>query len=206
MKILRYLSVAALFVTGLFGVGCMSWRPPWEGGVPSRPASPASPAASFDEARQLTEVAPDAETLQQAIDAYEAVLAADPDHREALTAVADHSILLATAYTRSRSDKRTLYRRAQAYSELAMYTNPEFRALADQGKRPWEAAEALGPDDMEAMLKWMTALLYNFKECMRPPTRVVNIGWMKRMAPFLERMEQIDPTWQEGVVPFNWGF
>lgn len=206
MKLLRRLSTASVVLFCLMLPGCMSWRPPWEAGAPSRPSPPAPSGASIEAARELTAVAVDAEALQRAIDAYEAVLAREPDHTEALTAVADHSILMGTAYTKSRAEKRRLYRRAQAYAELAMYANPEFRALVDQGKRPWEAADALGPDEMDAMLKWMTALLYNFKECMRPPVRVVNIGWMKRIAPFLQRMDQIDPTWQDGVVPFNWGF
>jgi hypothetical protein len=59
---------------------------------------------------------------------------------------------------------------------------------------------------MSAMMVWMTALLYNFKECMSSPVRVLNIRWMTHLDPMLDRMEQLDESWEEGAVPFTRAF
>lgn len=200
------LLIAATTLAGWALTGCMSWKAPWsEAGVLPSSSSDAH-SATPGEAKRLTAVADDAVSLQRAIDAYLSVLTRDPSDVGALTAVADHSILMATAYTTRRDAKRRLYRRAQAYSELAMYTNPEFKVLVDGGKRPWEACHALGKTERRAMLTWMTAVLYNFKECMSPLARVANIRWIQRIEPFLQRLDELDPTWEDGAVPFNWGF
>lgn len=206
MKRSRTWSVVAIVVVGLSLSACMKWKPSWNPSDLSDPDPVAVSSSAIEAAKSLSREAHDAETLQEAIDAWEAIRRADPSDSMALAAIADHSILMATAYTTRTTEKRALYETARAYSELGMYANPEFKALADQGLRPWEACHVLGPDEMQAMLGWMTAVLYNFKECMSGVARVFNIRWISRIDPMLNRMEEIDANWQDGAIPFNRGF
>jgi hypothetical protein len=186
--------------------GCMSFRPEWNSTESA--ARPASGIVDADLAlaRQASQRAVDAEGLRAAMAAYEKVLAEDPRNYDALVALADHSILMGTAYTEERGAKRELYDRAMRLGERAMYTHPEFKSLADGGARPWEACGVLTDREMSAMMVWMTALLYKFKECMSSPVRVLNIRWMTHLDPMLDRMEQLDESWEGGAVPFTRAF
>ncbi len=199
----------ALLLIGSTLAGCLRWRP--EG----RPAGAADAAtrtiesasdADLTQAREASERAVDAGGLRGAMGEYEKLLAVEPQSYAALVALADHSILMATAYTETRGAKRALYRRAMRLAERAMYTNPDFRRLADGGARLWEAASVLTEREMGALMVWMTALLYTFKECMSGPARVINVRWITHLDPMLDRMEQIDERWAEGAVPFTRAF
>jgi tetratricopeptide (TPR) repeat protein len=187
-------------------VGCMRFKPEWNPvDAATRPPSGAADA-ELALAREASQRAVDAEGLRLAMAAYEKVLAADPRNYAALVALADHSILMAAAYTDARDAKRELYDRAMRLGERAMYTNSDFRELADGGSPPWEACRVLTEREMESMMVWMTALLYNFKECMSVPARVANVRWMTYLDPMLDRMEQLDEGWEGGAIPFTRGF
>ncbi len=201
--------ILALLLVGSTLTACLRWRPDW------RPAGAADAApstiegasdADLAQAREASERAVDARGLQSAMAEYEKVLAVQPQSYAALVALADHSILRATAYTDSRGAKRALYRRAMRLAEQAMYTNSDFRRLADGGARPWEASGVLTEREMGAMMVWMTALLYTFKECMSGPARVINVRRIAHLDPMLDRMEQLDERWADGAVPFTRAF
>lgn len=84
-----------------------------------------------------------------------------------------------------------------------MYTNPDFRALADQGQAPWEACRVLDEAYLPAMMFWSTAVLYYFKEVLTFPEQVFNLSWVTHTGPFLERMEALDPAWGGGAIQFT---
>jgi tetratricopeptide (TPR) repeat protein len=205
MRSFPSLALAALALCAGGSLGCMSWQPGWVSHQ-RLDAAPGDAATLLGEARQASAVALDAEGLRRAMAAYERVLAVDPAEPTALVMLADHSILLGTAYTTTRGEKQTLYDYAMALAERAMYADPEFRALADGGARPWEAAHVLGEEHMRAMMVWSTALLYRFKETMGGPARVANVRWIERLDPLLDRMEQLDEGWDGGAVPFTRAF
>ncbi len=184
--------------------GCLSWKSSLNG--PAAPSPSTVDLTALDEARARTELAVSAETLESAIDAYREVLEVDPAQLEALIAIADHSTLMATAYTADKKGKKKQLLRALEYAELAMYTNPEFRAAIDQGEKPWTASHLLTSRELDAMQVWVTAILYYFKEVMSTPSRVINIRWIQRLEPVLTRMDQVDDDWVPGVTAFNWGF
>lgn len=206
MRLRSARALAALLLAGSAVSGCMRFKPEWH----STPANARPVSAVVDAdlalAREASKRAVDGEGLRAAMAAYEKVLAEDPQHYDALVTLADHSILMGTAYTESRDAKRKLYDRAMRLGERAMYTNTEFKRLADGGARPWEACGVLTEREMSAMMVWMTALLYNFKECMSSLVRVFNIRWMTHLDPMLDRMEQLDERWEDGAVPFTRAF
>ncbi len=199
------LLLLVLIVT--FTADCMGWRPEWNRvDTAGTRAAGGATKASLEQAREASQHAVTADALHAAMAAHELVLAQDAQNYASLVALADHSILLATAYTESRGAKREFYERAMRLAERAMYTNPDFKRLADGGARPWVACSVLTEREMGAMMAWMTALLYKFKECMSPPVRVVNVRWITRLDPILDRMEQIDEKWEGGAVPFTRAF
>jgi len=197
---------AVLLLAIPVAAGCMQWKPGWVGSGITSGRSVGAVGEDLAQAHQASLRAVDAEGLRAAMKAYESVLARDERNYDALAALADHSILMGTAYTEGRAAKRELYERAMRLAETAMYTNPDFKRLADGGKRPWEACTVLTAREMSAMMTWMTAVLYNFKECMSGPARVFNIKFMTHLDPMLDRMEHLDERWEAGAVPFTRAF
>jgi hypothetical protein len=127
----------------------------------------------------------------------------DPGHYPALVALSNQKLLMGTAYTADTEIKARLFREAMAQAERAMLTNAAFRERVRAGDAPWEAADALSAAELEAMMFWTTALLYQFKDVMGWPGKIVNIRWVARTGPFLERMAAIDPNWGGGAIQFT---
>lgn len=84
-----------------------------------------------------------------------------------------------------------------------MYTNSDFKNLVEQGKTPWEAVSVLTDKELEAMFLWVTAILYQFKECMSLPTQILNIKMIQWIGPVLNHMKSIDRTWGGGAIQFS---
>jgi len=195
-------SKAVIFVvTTALLTGCMSWQPDWPSSDPA--ALTPDVSALLHTADQLAAVADSRENLQAAMEAYGRVLDQDPHHVRALTDLANQTILMGAAHTDGRQEKNAHYRAAMRLCERAMYTNPDFKALSDQGLAPWEAGQVLVEADMPAMMFWATAVLYIFKEVLTFPEQVVNLSWVEYTGPFLERMEAIDPEWGGGAIQFT---
>jgi tetratricopeptide (TPR) repeat protein len=151
-------------------------------------------------ARKKFDTAGSEEDLLDSMESFKNVLEIDPGNREALTSLCNQYILLGTAYTSERSLKYQYYQKAMQNCELAMYTNPQFKHQVDKGKKPWEAAETLKAEDAPAMLFWVTALQYEFKEAMRLPSKVVNVRWMQHALVFLDRIKEVAPDYGNGAV------
>ncbi len=200
---MRKLLIALLFAAAAFGTGCatVKWEPSWAEAEAPNP-TPESKKLMV-EARAKFNHADDRLKLLDSILAYHAVLKEDPANSEALAFLGNQYILLGTAYTDSRGDKSDYFRLAMKYCELAMYTNPEFKKAVDAGRKPWEAADTLGSNELHAMLFWTTAMQYDFKEGMTIIGKIANIGWMKYGLAFLDRITAVDPEFGGGAVEFG---
>ena len=197
----QLLLVSLLTVFALALSGCaMQWTAQWQQAGVNRPTEQSTELLL--QAQTLFEKANDRESLLDSIAAYDKVLAANPGDTTALTMLSTQKILLGTAYTQSSQEKSRHFRRAMTYAERAMYTNPSFKNLADSGIAPWDAADALGKNDVQAMFFWVTALQYEFKEGMNLAQKIVNINWMKKGLIFLDRIEEVDPEFGGGAVEF----
>ncbi len=197
----QLLLVSLLTVFALALSGCaMQWTEQWQQAGVNTPTEQSTELLL--QAQTLFEKANDRESLLDSIAAYDKVLAANPGDTTALTMLSTQKILLGTAYTQSSQEKSRYFRRAMTYAERAMYTNPSFKNLADNGIAPWDAAHALGKNDAQAMFFWVTALQYEFKEGMNLAQKIVNINWMKKGLIFLDRIEEVDPEFGGGAVEF----
>lgn len=180
------------------GCSIKVYQPEW----PKDKAYTASPEAFElqNAAMKKFKTAGSKDALLDSMESFKTILEVDPGNREALTYLCNQYILLGTAYTSERRLKSQYYGQAMANCELAMYTNPEFRDEVDGGSKPWEAAHTLQKKDAPAMLFWVTALQYEFKEAMRLPSKVVNIGWMRHALIFLDRIKEVAPDYGNGAV------
>lgn len=181
--------------------GCgMSWHPAWPSSVDNRPS--AASERELAAADQIFDRAGDAAGVDRAIAAYRRALALNPGGYHALTRLSTLHILKGDAYTEGRSAKSAQFHEAMKFAEGAMYTNPDFRAAMDAGKTPWQAADTLKADQVEAMFFWVTAVQYDFKDGMSLPAKVVNVGWLKHCQAFLDRIEAVAPKFGGGGVEF----
>lgn len=182
------------------GCGKKHWSPSWH--EAKFMTAPAPVELLYAEALAKIGQASDQKGVVSAMDAMQQVLAANPFHREALAYLGNFHILLGTAYTVDRKEKISHFRLGMKYCELSMYVNPQFRAAVDGGKKPWEAAHTLQAEDAPAMLFWVIALQYEFKEGMTMPAKIFNVGWMKRGIVFLDKIVQVAPGFGNGAVEF----
>lgn len=182
------------------GCGKKNWHPSWQ------EAGPASASVQgeqlYAEARKKLEQAADLDDIIANMELMQRVVAANPAHREALAYLGNIHILLGTAYTPGREEKIAHFNQAMKYCELSMYVNPQFREAVEAGQKPWEAAHTLRAEDSLAMLFWVTALQYEFKEGMTLPEKIINVGWLKYGIIFLDRINQVAPEFGNGAVEF----
>ena len=198
----KQLVISVTVLSTAFCCGCASpWRPQWQLAAPASPTE--ASAERMTEASRLFSQADNAERLRWSIRGFDQVLELDPGSYEALVLLGNQYILLGTAYTQERSLKRQHFAEAMKYCELAMYTNPAFRKRVDAGAKPWEAADTLTARETDAMLFWVTALQYDFKEGMNLPAKIANVGWMEYCLHFINRIEEVRPDYGGGAVEFT---
>jgi hypothetical protein len=154
----------------LSGCGIKNWHSSWQEAGQATGSNKG--ALLYAEAREKLDQAADLESIMASMKSMQRVLAADPAHREALAYLGNLHILLGTAYTTDQEEKISHFRQAMKYCELSMYVNPQFREAVNVGKKPWEASHTLQTEDAPAMLFWVTALQYEFKESMSLPAKI----------------------------------
>jgi len=185
-NILNIIAVLSLFA---FCSGCANWTPNWQ--IHDKNTQKEETVHLLESAREIRLNADTKEDVNRAIHFYKKALETDASNYEALTSLSQLYILNAAGYTNGRSKKNNLYQKAITLSEWAMYTNPDFKTLADDGQTPWEASTVLTVKEMDAMFFWVTAILYRFKECMSLPNQILNIKMIQWIGPVLEQMKAL---------------
>ena len=193
--------IFSLLIVSLLG-GCAFHREPvWKQAGSDRQTERTD--ALFAAAGKCFSTAGDGVAVNSCIAMQEAVLKNNPGHYQARVNAATLYILKGTAYSDSSSAKSAAFMQAMDHAELAMYTNPNFKAQVDAGRQPWEASDTLGAAEAEAMFFWVTALQYEFKEGMSLPAKVINVDWLQHALTFLDRIEKVAPDFGGGGVEFG---
>jgi hypothetical protein len=73
------------------------------------------------------------------------------------------------------------------------------------GEPTWEACRVLSDREMEAMLFWVNAVFYWYKEGQWHIGQVINYRWIHRARSVMEHMTSINPDWGGGALHFTWG-
>ncbi|BHH82289.1 TRAP transporter TatT component family protein [Desulforhopalus sp. 52FAK] len=192
--------VLGLLILLLAGCGKKSWHPSWE--EAGQITGSDQGEQLYLQARTKIDVSADYESILASMELLQHVLTVEPMHRAALAYLGNLHILLGTAYTVDRAEKTAHFRQAMKYCELSMYTNPEFGQAVNKGLEPWNAVGTLQQQDAEAMLFWVIALQYEFKEGMTMPMKIINVGWLKHAIAFLDRIALVAPDFGNGAVEF----
>lgn len=198
-SVLKFILPVLLF----FFAGCISWDEGWKAKVQAGAKGDVN--ALLASAASLETTADSADRVNNLINAYEKVIAVDPGNYEALRKLGEFTHLYAYIYANDKKTKAEYYLKSLNYSERAMYTNPKFKAMADQGKQVWECADTLTMNEMEAMFYWYVAAGQYWTECFGTLSHLVNFRYPARGAIVLKRMSDIDPDWGYGRVHMAWG-
>lgn len=198
-SIIKIIFIAALFMT----VGCISWDEGWKTKVQATGSGDIK--ALIESAASLEKEAGTAEKVKGVIAAYEKILAIDPSNFEALNKAGEFTYLYAYMYATDKKVKEENYLKAIRYCERAMYTNPEFKKLADKGKPVWECADALTAREMDAMFYWYVGVGQYWTECFNSFSHLINFNYPGRVNIVLKRMTAINPDWTYGRVHMSWG-
>ncbi len=199
----RLVVIAALLASGVSPLRAFTWAPGWT--VPPAARGGTVTPAERAEARRLGDEADSAASIRTAIHAWEQVAAAQPDDPDGWIELASLRLLEGAAYRQRAKDRLKCYVAALQDCERAMATNPEFLRRVQQGEKPWIAAAALGPREMGAMNFWVTGVFYVFRDCLGLFGRIRGIRTLEGTKPMLERMDAIDPAWEEYTSTFSWG-
>jgi hypothetical protein len=143
------------------------------------------------------------EELRTSIDQDLAIIATHGASPNEIASVASRLILLSTAYTESKGEKRRLLLQSLSLSQFAMMQNTEFANRIKSGEALWEACEVLDEDFMQPMFFWSTAVLYLFREGFTYPTQIIHSKWIRRASAVLDHMATIDREWNGGSVLFS---
>jgi tetratricopeptide (TPR) repeat protein len=197
-KIIKFIFLAVL----LTSTGCISWDEGWmtkiqasgQGDVKQLSADAASLDAAADSADKIKDV----------INALEKITAIEPANFDALSRLGEYYFIYSYMYTKNKTERDEYYIKSIRYSERAMYTNPEFKKLADQGKPVWEAVNALTPREMTPMYWWWMSLGQHWND-QNPIKKLINYSWASRDKTVLERMTALQPEWNYGRIYMAWG-
>jgi tetratricopeptide (TPR) repeat protein len=202
MKLLTVFELFLLAVLISFTTGCLAWEPGWK--QAQAPAAKGDVNALLVKAKKLAADADSREKVQQVINAYEEAVKIDPQNIVVLNEAGNYYFLLGYCYIDKGKDKESYYLKAIQYSERAMYTNPEFRALVDKGEPVWEACRVLKKNDMHAMYRWYMALGNCWNDCYCIVGRMLNCQWPGRAKKILEQMTAVEPDFYSGSIHFSW--
>jgi Tfp pilus assembly protein PilF len=118
----------------------------------------AGDAVTLEAAMELWKERGTKEGLQRAIDALQAVVAAEPNNQDAMIATARAWYFMADGYTDTPEEKGPIFDKARDWGERAMLADAEYKARIDKGEKPAKAITALQQDDQMAIYWTASAL------------------------------------------------
>ncbi len=198
-SIIRFILPAVLFLA----MGCISWDEGWKTKI--QPAGQGDVKALMASAAAMETTADSAEKIKNLVAAYEKAAAVEPENYDALTKVGEFSHLYAFIYATDKKVKEEYYLKSIHYCERAMYTNPKFRELADQGKPVWECADVLTSKELTAMFYWYVAAGQYWTECFNSLSHLINFRFPARGNTVLKKMSSLGPDSMDGRIHMAWG-
>lgn len=198
-SIFKIIFPAILFLA----VSCISWDEGWK--TRFQATSTGDVKTLYPLAVALESSADSADKIKNLITAYEKVIAIEPDNYEALCKLGEYTHLYAYIYAKDKNDKAEYHLKAIKYCERAMYTNPKFKELADQGKPAWECIDVLTAKEIKAMYFWYVAAGQYWTECFNPISHLLNFKFPARGNLVLKKMTALEPDWWHGRIHMAWG-
>jgi tetratricopeptide (TPR) repeat protein len=180
----RLATAAVLLALPLAAAGCKSYTSGLKGqGTTSsgEAAAAATAATPFEQALEIWKNERGSKDgVEKAIAALEGVVAAEPNHQEAMILLARANYFLADAYHDDPAQKGPLFEKGVTWGERAMAADPEFKARLDKGEKPQDAVVALQKDDQMAIY-WTATNLGKWARIQGFSTIVKYKGYIAKM-------------------------
>ncbi len=187
----------------IFLSSCVSWKQGWQTVTQEKTAESAKDF--LQQARALEKKADSKEKLEKLINLYRTAAEIDPDNYYALWKTGNYYLLMGSAYSDKKREKKKNYMECFKFCERAMYTNKAFRQAVDKGAEVWEAVDKLTINEVDAMGYWYTAIFYYFKDCLSAFGRIFNTKLIIHNNIMIERIDTLDPDWAGGGNYFSKG-
>lgn len=195
-----FLCIVSLFITQN---SCVSFKPGWKN--MKETTKSANISDLLGKARSMEAVAVSKEELLNLIDVFKTIEKIDADNYYALWKIGNYNMLIGTAYSKRKKDKKFYYKEAIQYCEKAMCTNDVFLNKVRSGEGIIEASNSLTLAEIDAMGYWYTARFYYFKDCLSPLGRVMNTRIVIDNNSMIDKIDELDPTWAGGGNYFSRG-
>lgn len=192
---------AALVAITFLAFGLISCKT-YTSGLKGTTDAAATAATTFEDAQTIwTNERGTKEGLQKAIDALKGIVAANPEHQEALILLSRSVYFLADGYTDEAEAKSVLFEEGVTYGERAMACDAEFKARIDKGEKPADAVFALQKDDQMAIY-WTASNLGKWARGQGFSTIVKYKGYIAKM---MTHALALDETAYYAGPPRYWG-
>jgi hypothetical protein len=151
----RTMAVATLIGAFTLVGGCKTYQ----SGISATTSGDATGAAmTMEKAMEAWGQRGTKEGLQGAIDAFTAVVAAEPTNQDAMIMAARSQYFMADAHGETPEEKGALFNIARDWGERAMMADAAYKARIDKGEKPAKAVTALQKDDQMAIYWTASAL------------------------------------------------
>lgn len=147
-------------------------------------------APLVEKADALWEGRVSADTLREAIAAYEAVVAIDPTHRHALTRLVRGWYFLGDVHLTEKDVKIETWGTAIQWGKKCLALNKEFADRVNSGQKEKDAVEAATKDDV-ACLYWTASAIGKWGKAQGIAKALGNLPTVKA---YIGRAEQLDET------------
>ena len=179
--------------------GCKTYQ---SGLSSSGSAAAAATAGGYDAAMAAWDAdRSSAAAIDAVINQLEAVVAAEPNHQDALTLLSRALYFRADGFTTDLEEKKALFERGVTAGERAMACDPAFKARIDKGEKPSEAVFALQKDDQMAIY-WTATNLGKWARASGFATLVKYKGYVAKM--MTHCLELDETAYYAGPVRY-WG-
>jgi hypothetical protein len=189
------------FILVVLMVGCASRKAGWEKETTSVALSSAEYSKLLSSAKEQWKARVETDKLQNALQTFEQLHAADPSDLEALIYLTRGFYFLADSHLDDIEKKKQIYEKAAAYGEKAMATNLAFKKKVSSGKSVEEALDVLTKSEVPAIY-WTAASLGKWAKA---SGIAAALKYKTRIKALIERVEQLDPNFFFGAAQRYWG-
>ena len=183
----RSLAIVTLISSLAIVGGCKSYQ---TGFTAATSGDAATTAVTLADAMELWKERGSKEGLQRAIDAFQAVVIAEPTNQDAMIMTARAWYFMADAYAETPEDKGPIFDKARDWGERAMLADAGYKAQIDKGEKPSKAVTALQKDDQMAIY-WTASALGKWARLQGFSTLVKYKGYIAAM---MQHCLELDET------------
>lgn len=192
----------ATLTVALLATGCAKSPGAYQAAADAAAASSsADVSADLSAGEELFASRDDPAKLMEALDAYERVVAADPDHRQALTRLVRGWYFLGDVHTTDKQDKIDRWAKAIEYGKRCLALNGDFASRIAGGEKPKDAVASATAEDAPC-LYWTATAIGKWGKIQGIAKTLGNLPTVKA---YVSKVEELDPSYFHYGPARYWG-